>query len=167
MGTSGSVGRFSAAFVAATALVVLTTGVVLAHPDSEGDHPSGCVVTAEPGTVPVGGQFTVSGNFGGASIFVLPGADASPAEDAEPDVVTPEGQDFSVTFTATGSPGEITVVALLPESECGDSDGITVTGTLPNTATDGRTDPVAGLAGLVLLGTALMFLRMRLANRRT
>ena len=91
MGTSGSVRRFSAALVAATALVVLTTGVVLAHPESEGDHPSGCVVTAEPGTVPVGGQFTVSGNFGGASIFVLPGADASPAEDAEPDVVHPRG----------------------------------------------------------------------------
>ena len=127
MGTSGSVSRFTAALVAATALVMLTTGVALAHPESEGDHPSGCVVTAEPGTVPVGGQFTVSGNFGGASIFVLPGADASPAEDAVPAVTTPEGQDFSVTFTATGSPGDITVVALLPESECGDSDGITVT----------------------------------------
>ena len=89
MGTSGSVSRFTAALVAATALAMLTTGVALAHPESEGDHPSGCVVTAEPGTVPVGGQFTVSGNFGGASIFVLPGADASPAEDAVPDCYHP------------------------------------------------------------------------------
>ena len=140
MGTSGSVSRFSAAFVAATALAALTTGVVMAHPETEGDHPSGCIVTAEPGTVAVGGQFTVSGNFGGASIFVLPGADASPGEDAVPTVTTPEGQDFSVTFTATGSPGDITVVAFIAESECGDSDGITVTATLPNTATDARTD---------------------------
>ena len=161
METSGSVRRFSGALVAATALAMLTIGVASGHPESEGDHPSGCVVTAEPGTVPVGGQFTVSGNFGGASIFVLPGADASPGEDAEPDVVTPAGQDFSVTFTATGSPGDITVVALLPESECGDSDGITVTGTLPNTAADARTDGAATIAGIMLLAMAAALARAR------
>ena len=57
----------------------------LAYPEAEGDHPGGCIVTAEPGSVPVGGDFTVEGNFGGASIFVLPGADATPDFNVEPD----------------------------------------------------------------------------------
>ncbi len=77
----------------------------------------------------------MEGNFGGASIFVLAGGDASPAEDATPDATTGPGDSFSVTFTATGSPGDITVVGLIEGSECGDTDHITVTGTLPNTAT--------------------------------
>lgn len=164
--TSRSISRFGAAMLAATAITALTAGVAVAHPESEGDHPSGCVVTAEPGTIAVGGQFTVSGNFGGASIFVLPGADASPAEDATPNVTTPEGDSFSVTFTATGSPGDITVVAIIPETECGDSDGITVTATLPNTAAKGQTDGFAALAGLLLIGTAVALGRARLAAER-
>ena len=145
--------RFGAALLAATAAAILTTGLALAHPESEGDHPGGCVVTAEPGTVAAGGEFTVSGNFGGASIFVLPGSDASPAEDASPDVTTPEGDSFSVTFTALG-PGDVTVVALLPGSECGDTDHITVTVAVPNTAT-GASSSALTIAGLTLLLAAL------------
>ena len=100
---SRSTARSGASLVAATAILALTAGVALAHPESEGDHPSGCVVTAEPGSVAAGGTFTVAGNFGGASIFVLPGADASPAEDATPDWTIPESQDsFSVVFTDAG-----------------------------------------------------------------
>ena len=157
-----SIHRAAAALVAATAITALTAGVALAHPEAEGDHPSGCVVTAEPGTIAVGGTFTVDGNFGGASIFVLAGADATPAEDAVPDATTPEGDSFSVTFTHTGSAGDITVVALIPETECADTDGVTVTATLPNTAADQETDASTSIAGVLLLGTALVIARRRL-----
>ncbi len=94
----------------------------------------GCIVTVEPGSVPVGGQFTVAGNFGGASIFLVKGANASPAENAQPNATTPAGSSFSVTFTAeAGDIGEWTVWGLLPASECGDSAPLTVTAA-PNTA---------------------------------
>src|SRR5687768_12512034 len=150
-----STSRFAAALLAAAAISLITAGIALAHPEAEGDHPGGCIVTAEPGTVPDGGEFVVEGNFGGASIFVLPGADASPGEDATPDATTPEGSSFSVTFTAQG-PGEITVVAFIPETECGDSDGVTVTGALPNTATDSRTDPPVALGALLVIGVIIL-----------
>jgi hypothetical protein len=153
-----SASRFAAALLAAAAISLITVGAALAHPETEGDHPSGCIVTAEPGTVPDGGEFVVEGNFGGASIFVLPGADASPGEDAVPDATTPEGDSFSVTFTAQG-PGEITVVAILPESECGDSDGVTFTSALPNTATEAPTDTVAALGQLLLIGAVVLVAR--------
>jgi hypothetical protein len=162
--TSRSTSRLGAALIGAIAILALTTGVALAHPESEGDHPGNCVVTAEPGTIPVGGQFTVAGNFGGASIMVLPGRNATPGEDEEPDATTPPGSSFSVTFTATGSPGDLTIVGFIEGSECGDTDHVTVTATLPNTATKGQTDELAAIVGLVLLGTA--FLARRL-NRMT
>jgi hypothetical protein len=159
--------RSGASLSAATAILALTTSVALAHPESEGDHPSGCVVTAEPGTVAAGGTFTVAGNFGGASIFVLPGADASPAEDATPDWTIPESQDsFSVVFTTLG-PGDITVVAVVPETECGDTDHVTVAASVPNTATEAPTDVFTAITGLLLLGTALAFRRARMERRRS
>ena len=155
MTTSLHVVRLSAALIAAAAATVLMAGTVLAHPESEGDHPSGCVVTVEPGSVAVDGQFTVSGNFGGASIFIVAGADAPPAEDATPDATTPEGDSFSVTFTAeAGDVGELTVWGILPESECGDSDALTVTAAVPNTATEARSVGLPTL-GLVLLVVGL------------
>ena len=113
--------------------------------------PEGCIVTAEPGSVPVGGDFTVEGNFGGASIFVLPGADATPDFDAEPDATTPLGDSFSVTFTATSSPGDITIVGFIEGSECGDTDHITVTAAVPDTAMNTRSDSLATIAGLLLM----------------
>ena len=145
--------RLGGSLLGVVAASTLGAGVALGHPESEGDHPGGCVVTAEPGSVASGGTFTVAGNFGGASIFVLPGDAAMPAEDATPDVTTPAGDSFSVTFTALG-PGEITVFALLPGSECGDSDHVTVTASVPNTATEG---PVGGLdaAGAILLALGI------------
>lgn len=105
----------------------------------------------------VGQQFTVAGNFGGAQMFVVEGADASPAEDATPAATTEEGGSFSVTFTAeAGDIGEHTVWAFIPGSECGDSDGLTVTALIPDTATELPSDQFI-LAGAVLLlaGTAL------------
>jgi hypothetical protein len=154
MTTSRHAARLGAALLAATAATVLVAGAVLAHPESEGDHPSGCIVTVSPASVGVGQQFTVSGNFGGASIFIVAGADASPAEDATADATTPEGDSFSVTFTAEESDvGEHTVLGTLPESECGDSDDLTVT-TVPNTAVDAPSTQ-ALLGGLVLLLAAL------------
>jgi hypothetical protein len=164
--TSRQVHRFGAALVAATALAALSAGAAFAHPESEGDHPGGCIVTAEPGTIPAGGEFTVEGNFGGASIWVLPGADATVGEDQEPDATTPQGDSFSVTFTATGDPGDLTIFAAIEGSECGDTDHITVTGALPNTATDAQTDAFATIAGVALIGAALHVTRRRIVARR-
>lgn len=155
--TPSPVARLGAALIASVAATMLVSGIALAHPESEGDHPSGCVVTVEPGTVAAGEEFTVSGNFGGASVFVLEGADAAPAEDAEPDVTTPEGSSFSVTFTAeAGDVGELTVVAFIPESECGDSEGLTVTGSVPDTAMQlPSSNAILGGVVLLLVGVAL------------
>jgi hypothetical protein len=159
--TSASAARFGVAILAAMAATILIAGSAFAHPESEGEHAGGCIVTAEPGTIAAGGQFTVAGNFGGASIFVLPGHDPTLAEDATPDATTPEGDSFSVTFTATGDPGELTIIGLIEGSECGDTDHIMVTGTVPNTATE---VPSAGpiLAGFALLLAATVFGARRL-----
>ena len=113
----------------------------------------GCTVTVQPHSVPVGGQFTVSGNFGSASIFIVKGVNASPAENAQPNATTPAGSSFSVAFTAEASDvGQLTVWGLLPASECGDSDQLTVTAS-PNTATS---QPRATVSiGLLVLASAL------------
>ena len=88
------------------------------------------------------------------------------AEDATPDATTPEGDSFSVTFTATGDPGELTVFAAIEGSECGDTDHIMVTGTLPNTAMDPEADAgVPIVAGLMLLGGAIALGQRRLRTR--
>ncbi len=163
--TSRSTSRLGAALIGAMATLALTAGAAFAHPESEGEH-NGCVVTAEPGTIPAGGQFTVAGNFGPASIFVMPGRNATPGEDEEPDATT-TGTSFSVTFTASGSPGDLTVLAFIDATECGDTDHVTVTAaTLPNTATKGQTDALAGGIGLLLLGAALLASRTRSVTRR-
>lgn len=151
--------RLGTAVVIGLATTVLAAGAVFAHPESEGAHPSGCVVTVEPGSVAVGGQFTVAGNFGGASIFLVEGS-GGPAEDATPDATTPAGSSFSVTFTAEAADvGNWTVWGLLPESECGDSDGLTVTAAVPNTAVPQPT-------GLVVLGWSALLIGLALGLRR-
>lgn len=156
--TSRSTSRLGAALIGAIAALAFTAGLALAHPESEGEH-GGCIVTAEPGTIAVGGQFTVEGNFGGASIWVLPGADATVPEGMAPSATTPAGSSFSVTFTATGDPGELTVFAAIEGSECGDTDHVTVTATLPNTATTGQSDGLAVIVSFLLLGGALLATR--------
>lgn len=151
--------RLGTAVAIGLATAVLAAGAVLAHPESEGAHPGGCVVTVEPGSVGVGGQFTVAGNFGGASIFLVKGANASPAENAQPNATTPAGSSFSVTFTAEASDvGDWTVWGLIEGSECGDSDALTVT-TLPNTA-------VPQAPGIVVLGWIGLLLGLALGVRR-
>ena len=150
--------RVATAVAITAAMSVLLAGVVQAHPESEGPHGSSCIVTAEPGTVADGGQFTVSGNFDRATIFIVPGRNTQPAENATPDATIPAGaSSFSVTFTAQGQ-GDITVVAGIPETECGDSDVVTISGTLPNTAmTQGwRAEFIAGVALLVLATLAFI-----------
>jgi hypothetical protein len=152
--------RLGTAIVISLATSILATGAVFAHPESEGAHPGGCVVTVEPGSVAVGGQFTVAGNFGGASIFLVKGAGASPAEGAMPNATTPAGSSFSVIFTAEAADvGDWTVWGLLPESECGDSDGLTVTAAVPNTA-------VTPPTGLVVLGWSALLIGLALGLRR-
>jgi hypothetical protein len=164
MSTSLRFARTLTALFAAAAASTLLAGTVLAHPESEGDHPGGCIVTVEPGNIAVGEEFTVEGNFGNASIFIVPGADAAPAEDAEPDAVTPEGDSFSVTFTALGA-ATYTVWGMIFGSECGDADTLVVTA-VPNTATDAPIPngaPLA-LAGIALLGASLGLARLRRAR---
>jgi hypothetical protein len=152
---SRSLARRTLAVSVALALTVLAAGVALAHPPAEGSHSSGCIVIVEPGSVAVGGQFTVTGQgFGGASIFIVKGAGASPAAGAVPNATTPAGtQGFSVTFTAEAADvGNLTVWGLLPESECGDSDQVTVTA-VPNTAVPQPSS--LAVIGWLALGTAL------------
>jgi len=160
MSTSLPVARIGTALLAALAATTLLAGTALAHPESEGDHPGGCIVTVEPGTIAVGQEFTVEGNFGGASIFIVPGVDAAPAEDAVPDATTPVGDDsFSVTFTALGA-ATYTVWGMIFGSECGDADTLVVNA-VPDTAvatpmTSGEPLALAGLAVLaagVWIGT--------------
>ena len=159
MPTARSMARRATALIAASALTALTAGTALAHPESEGQH-AGCVVTAEPGTVAAGGQFTVAGNFGGASIWVLPGANATVPQGMAPSATVPQSAEgFSITFTALG-PGELTVFAAIVDSGCGDTDHVTVTAALPNTATE--TAPAAPAIG----GAALLLAAAGLALRR-
>ena len=155
MNRSNPAMRLCAALAMGMAATILVTGAVLAHPATEGAHSSGCIVTVEPGSVAVGGQFTVAGNFGGASIYLVRGANASPAENAVPNVTTPAGAaSFSVTFTAeAGDVGDWTVVASIPASECGDSDALTVTAGLPNVAMEQPSNVVlVGWLALVVSG---------------
>ena len=150
MSTSSRIARLFTAVVAASAAIAMFAGAALAHPESEGDH-GGCIVTAEPGTIATGDEFTVEGNFGGASIFIVPGADGVVGEDAEPDATTPLGDSFSVTFTALG-PGTYTVWGMIVGSECGDADTLVVEG-MPDTAMDtsAAVTPVLQVIGIVLL----------------
>ncbi len=150
--------RFSAAVITGIAATILIAGVALAHPESEGEHAGSCIVTVEPGSVMAGGEFTVAGNFGGASIFLVKGTDASPAENAVPDATTPAGSSFRVTFTAeTTDIGSLTVWGLIPGSECGDADALTVSAALPDTAAE-LPDDTTVLAGwiLVLIGITVV-----------
>jgi hypothetical protein len=165
MSASRPITRLFAILVATTAALLISAGVALAHPESEGAHPGGCVVTAEPGTVAPGGQFTVAGNFGGASIWVLPGANAVVGENAAPNTTTPQGSSFSVTFTASMTPGEVTVFAAIEGSECGDTDHITV-GTVPNTAMETPATTLAMAGAILLLGAVAIGTRRVATHRR-
>ena len=144
--------RKLAAVLAAGAATLIFAGVAFAHPAAEGDHPGSCIVTAEPGTVASGAKFTVEGTFGGASIYVVAGADANVPENADPDATTPLGSSFSVQLTA-GEPGTYRVWGFIEGSECGDSDTLVVNA-LPDTAVQApmTTTPGVALIGLVLAG---------------
>ena len=108
----------------------------------------------------------LAGNFGGASIFLVKGANASPAENAQPNATTPLGSSFSVTFTAEASDiGDWTVVGLLPGSECGDSAPLTVTAA-PNTAISQPSAVVTTGFFVLVLGVALGIYGLARARRR-
>lgn len=154
--------RLGTAVAAASFATMLLAGVA-------GAQEAGCTVTVEPSSVAVGSNFTVSGNFGGAEIFLVKGANANPAEGAEPDATTPPGDSFSVVFTAEAADvGEWTVLALIPASECGDSAALTVTPAPSNTAVAAPVAPVMGIAVSILaiaglLAGALITDRRRIA----
>jgi hypothetical protein len=150
--TSRSARKLAAAFAAA-ALTMTFAATASAHPESEGDHAGSCIVTVEPGTVAAGQEFTVAGNFGGASIYVVPGADANLGEDAEPDATTPQGSSFSVELTVDKS-GTYRVWGLIEGSECGDSDTLVVSA-LPDTAAE---TPTASIGAVILMSLLLIVL---------
>ena len=95
-----------------------------------------CSISVDPGTVLVGGQFVVSGNFGaGAEVHLVRGTSGSLPEDSEPVYTSPQNRS-SLQATVTmgqGTEGVWTVWGLIPATECGDSAQVTVTG-VPDTA---------------------------------
>lgn len=133
----------------------------------------GCQITIEPSTIAAGGSFVVSGNFGAnAEVHLVPGEDEPPPEDSEPVyTVPPERGSFSATITmAADTQGTWTVWGFIPASECGDSAILTVTGTVPDTATDqpGARLVPSGVGILFLIaamGLALALGGGRLAHR--
>lgn len=140
-------------------LALLTAGAARAG--------GGCQISIEPNTIAAGGSFVVSSNFGAnAEVHVVPGEDAAPPEDSEPVYTVPLNRSsFSATITmGAGTQGTWTVWGFIPATECGDSAILTVTGTVPDTATalDAPLAPV-GL-GLLLLALAVILLP-RLARR--
>jgi hypothetical protein len=119
----------------------------------------GCQITIEPSTIAAGDSFVVSGNFGAnAEVHVVPGEDTAVPEDSEPVYTVPANRSsFSATITMEAdTQGTWTVWGFIPASECGDSAILTVTGTVPDTATasDG---PVAwSILGVLLLALAVL-----------
>ena len=95
----------------------------------------------------------VAGNFGGASVFVVPGANGNIGENAEPDATTPQGSSFSIELTADKA-GTFRVWGLIEGSECGDSDTVVVSA-LPDTATEA---PTASIGAVILMGLLLFAL---------
>jgi hypothetical protein len=88
-------------------------------------------------------------------------------EGAAPAATTPAGESsFSVTFTATGDPGELTIFAAIEGSECGDTDHVTVTATLPNTAMNDQAVGLAAIVGLLLLAGAFLAPRLNRIRAR-
>ena len=153
MRTTTHFARKLTAALGAAALTITFAGTALAHPESEGDHAGGCIVTVAPGTVALGQKFNVAGNFGGASVFVVPGANGNIGENAEPDATTPQGSSFSIELTADKA-GTFRVWGLIEGSECGDSDTVVVSA-LPDTATEA---PTASIGAVILMGLLLFAL---------
>lgn len=116
-----------------------------------------CEVSVAPATVAVGDEFTVSGNFGPAEIYLIRGADAMSTEGADPAATTTDAEGFSVTFTAeAGDEGVWTVIAIIPETECGDSAPLTVTGAaaVPDTSVN-QPSPLPLILAVVFLAALL------------
>ena len=115
-----------------------------------------CSITVTPDTVPVGGQFVVSGNFGaGAEVHLVRGTSGSLPEDSEPVYTSPQNRSsFEATITmGPGSEGVWTVWGLIFATECGDSALVTVTA-VPDTAMDASGWPMATSVGALLLALA-------------
>jgi hypothetical protein len=149
------------AMLVAVAATTIIAGAALAQDEGS------CVVTVEPSTITVGQEFTVEGNFGGASIFIVPGTEGTVAEDAEPDATTPPGDSFSVTFTAVGA-GTYTVWGMIVDSGCGNSATLVVNTSLPDTALDPSTGsaPILQLIGLLLAAPLGTLAASRFASAR-
>lgn len=149
-----------AAVTASLATMVLAAGVFA----QEG----ACEVTVTPASVAVGQRFTVAGNFGGAEIYIVAGANANIPEGATPDATTAAGGSFSVQFTAEASDvGELTVWGLIAASECGDSAALTVTSAPSNTATaDSASSPLIPAMGIMAISLVALALGVIATRRR-
>ena len=149
----------AAATELAIALGLLLTAWLAGTARAGGD----CTITVEPDTVPVGGQFVVSGNFGaGAEVHVVRGESVNPPEDSEPVYTSPQNRSsFEATITmGPGSEGVWTVWGLIFATECGDSAQVTVTA-VPDTAMDASGWPMA-----TAVGRSPARARHRVATRR-
>jgi len=127
-----------------------------------------CSITVEPDTIPVGGQFVVSGTFGaGAEVHLVRGTSGSIPEDSEPVYTAPQGQaSLQATITmGEGTEGEWTVWGLIFATECGDSALLTVTA-VPDTAADASGWAPASIVGALLLVLAVPTLVLATASRR-
>ena len=127
-----------------------------------------CSISVEPDTVPVGGQFVVSGNFGaGAEVHLVRGTSGSFPEDSEPVYTSPQnGSNLEATITmGPGTEGVWTVWGLIFATECGDSAQITVTA-VPDTAMDASGWPLATAIGALVLALAMSTLVLVGASRR-
>ena len=116
-----------------------------------------CSITVEPDTVPVGGQFVVSGNFGaGAEVHLVRGTSGSFPEDSEPVYTSPQNRsNFKATITmGPGTEGVWTVWGLIFATECGDSAQVTVTA-VPDTAVGGSDWSLSTAVGALLLALAI------------
>jgi hypothetical protein len=126
-----------------------------------------CSISVDPETVPEGGQYVVSGNFGGAEIHIVRGENVATPEDSEPVVTVPLNRTtFEVTITAgPGSVGVWTVWGFIEGSECGDSALVTVT-SVPDTSMDESGLLMATAVGASLLVLAIASLLPVRASKR-
>jgi len=128
-----------------------------------------CNISVDPDTVPVGGQFVVSGNFGAAAeVHAVRGTSGSLPEDSEPVYTSPQDRSsFVATITmGPGTEGVWTVWGLIFATECGDSAQVTVTA-VPDTAIDAKGWPLATALGALLLALAMpTFLCVRVSRRQ-
>ena len=138
----------------ALALGLLLTAWLAGTARAGGTAPS----RSTPDTVPVGGQFVVSGNFGAnAEVHLVQGENVNPPEDSEPVYTSRKTEATSKRPSRwdRAARESWTVWGIIPATECGDSALVTVTA-VPDTAMDASGWPMATSVGALLLALAFL-----------